>query len=520
MRNKIVLIGICGFLQVVRADFVPIALTPESYNYDVVVEKTAPGPVIAATTASMDDGTNNTGFSWYEKGYNLDLLSSGLPKAGAVFNSEARMDHVYQSPPDYRSNNAVLVDVDVRAGTLVANVPAAYAKLSVLTSSAGGDGTIGYKVHHQDGSVETGSFVSPSWLGPNGQALTTYGRVEVQVFGFAGVREQYPRMYSCDVALTNIYSPVASVDFAWMSGAAHTIIFALSGATTSTGDFLPIAVTGYNYDMVVEATAGRPVRVATATTATMEAGSANIGRTWYEQGYLPTAPDSGLPAPGSVLTNLSAPDHFYLLPPTYKENNAMLVDATTGQGTLTPAKAAAWPTLSVLCAASGGPTTNHCRIEHADGTFEMQNLIVPDWLRSGPAAYAAQGRINIDTRFPDLPNGGAPRLFGVDLELANVLSPVTNVVVGFAGGTGPDPHTMILAISGQSASAATTPRLSISCDATGLLHLTTSGAGRLQSTSQLQGTNTVWADEGPISSSTTVTRTPDSPVRFFRIRAQ
>jgi hypothetical protein len=519
MRHKIVLIGICGFLQVVRADFVPIALTPESYNCDLVVEKTAPGPVIAVTTASMDSGTNNTGFSWYEKGYNLDSKSTGLPKAGVIFNSEARMDHLYQCPPDYRSNNAVLIDADVPAGTFVSIVPAAYVKLSVLTSSGGGDGAIGYKVHHLDGSVETGSLVSPNWLGPNGQALTTYGRVEVQVFGFAGLLEQYPRMYSCDFALTNIYDPVTSIDFTWMGSATHTMIFALSGASTAAADFLPIAVTGYNYDMVVEATASRPTSLTIATTSTMEAGSANIGRTWYEKGYLPTAPDSGLPVGGSILTNSSAPDHCYLLPQTYKGNDAILVDATTAQATLTPAKAAAWPALSVLCAASGGPTTNHLRIEHADGTAELQTLVVPDWLGSAPAAYAVQGRINVDNRFPDLPSGGAPRLFGVDIALANSVSPMTSMDVSFGAGAGPNPHTMILAISGETGTP-TTPWLTIACDSAGLLHLIASAPGRLQSTSQLQGTNTAWADEGPISGSMTITGTPDSPVRFFRIRAQ
>src|SRR5580765_2635883 len=55
---------ICAFQ--VRADFNPIALTSSSFNADVVVERTSPGPIGRAPNASMDGGTNNSGASWYE----------------------------------------------------------------------------------------------------------------------------------------------------------------------------------------------------------------------------------------------------------------------------------------------------------------------------------------------------------------------------------------------------------------------------------------------------------------------
>jgi hypothetical protein len=45
-------------IGIARADFVPIALTSSSYNQDVVVENTAPVPVVAGgyTTTSVDNG--------------------------------------------------------------------------------------------------------------------------------------------------------------------------------------------------------------------------------------------------------------------------------------------------------------------------------------------------------------------------------------------------------------------------------------------------------------------------------
>ena len=42
---------ICAALQ---AQFTPLALTPDSFNYDLVVERTAPTPIVPVTTATME----------------------------------------------------------------------------------------------------------------------------------------------------------------------------------------------------------------------------------------------------------------------------------------------------------------------------------------------------------------------------------------------------------------------------------------------------------------------------------
>ena len=46
-----------------HAQFTAIPLTPESFNHDIVVERTAPRPVRPVTTASVEAGLGNTGFS-------------------------------------------------------------------------------------------------------------------------------------------------------------------------------------------------------------------------------------------------------------------------------------------------------------------------------------------------------------------------------------------------------------------------------------------------------------------------
>src|SRR5262249_19012229 len=126
------------------------------------------------------------------------------------------------------------------------------------------------------------------------------GRIDIDSFGI-DFPISNPRLYSIDITLSNGVSPVTSVDFNYSSGAGHAAIMALSGSTG--GNFNPISITGYNRDIVIEATAGKTGVLATSTTASMDSGTANTQFTWYEKGYIPTVPTSGLPAAGSIITN-------------------------------------------------------------------------------------------------------------------------------------------------------------------------------------------------------------------------
>src|SRR6266481_7522280 len=91
----LLILGAFFFESLGRADFVPLPLTSGSFNQDIVVENTASAPVISGgyTTASMDSGTGNTSTSWYEQGYNLTNLTSGLPTAGSTFTNQNAANH-------------------------------------------------------------------------------------------------------------------------------------------------------------------------------------------------------------------------------------------------------------------------------------------------------------------------------------------------------------------------------------------------------------------------------------------
>jgi predicted alpha-1,6-mannanase (GH76 family) len=434
---------------VARGDFAPIALTAGSFNQDMVVENTAPAPLVAGgyTTASLDSGTGNSGTSWYEVGYNTANPTTGLPAAGTSFTHQNAPDHQFRMAPSYRTNNGVLIDSVVTNATLTLVSPGVFTRLSLLES--GGHNGVGfnYVVHHLNGSSEAGSGTIPDWFSGAAPAWTANGRVDVGTFAFSNVAGNNPRLYALDITLTIPTSAVTSIDFSYASGSGAGVIMALSGSTG--GVFTPIAVGGYNEDLVVEASAGVPGALAGVSTATMDAGTANTGNTWFEAGYVRSATNCGLPGAGSTLTNLSAADHRYVLAPSYAGNNVILVTSNAPTASITPVVAGNYAGLSFLMAAGNGPVTVGCAIRYANGSVQNSSFSAPDWMTKSPIAFIANGRVNVSSKTVNTINGNNPRLYAADVALSNPASAVTNITLtwqsGSAGG-----NAVVFAVSGGS----------------------------------------------------------------------
>ena len=429
-----------------QAAFTPIPLTSQSYNQDVVVEKTAPAPAIGGgyTSASMDSGTNNTGTSWYEQGYNTASPTTGLPPAGSTFAHQSLANHQYTMAPSYTANNAVLLDSNVTSATLTLTSPTAYTQLSFLESGGHNGVVFNYTVHHLNGTTDSGSGSIPDWFSGANPAWTANGRVDVGTFALSNVNLNNPRLYSIDVTLPNATSPVTSIDFRYVSGGGDGAIMAVSGATA--GVFNPILVTGYNQDIVVEAAAGQPGSLTGVTTATVDAGTNNTANTFYEQGYVITTPATGLPSAGSTITNLSASDHRYTLAPSYTANNAVLLSSNTPTASIIPSAPTGYSVLSFLMTAGNGPVTVGCTFRYSNGISSSNYFITPDWFNKSPVAYVANGRVNVSTKTVNSVNGNNPRLYAADVPLFTSL-PVTNITLTFAAG-GTTATVVIFAVSG------------------------------------------------------------------------
>ncbi len=201
--------------------------------------------------------------------------------------------------------------------------------------------------------------------------------------------------------------------------AALAILVTTSGHWQTMAGFVPITVTGYNQDVVVEAGAVNDptTHYANAVTASMDTGTTKTFFTWYESG-LPGGTGGGLPVAG-VFTSLADPAAQFQLSP-YTGLNALFLDAATTTGTLTLATPAQYAALSFLTSSALGSATSPVlalTINFSDGTAPLTGLsvITPDWFDNSPAALFAQGRVRVDTGAFDSVGNDNPRMYQENL---------------------------------------------------------------------------------------------------------
>jgi hypothetical protein len=177
----------------------------------------------------------------------------------------------------------------------------------------------------------------------------------------------------------------------------------------------------------------------------MDTGTENKDSTWYEIGYNPDAPATGLPAHGSTFVSETLPDHFYTMAPDYTAANAVLIDSEVLGGALTLKAPSIFSKLSFLTAAGNGAVTVGYAIRYADGAMERGTFVAPDWFSDKQAAFVANGRHNDYPNNCEAVNSGFPRLFAADAELAKSNSPITQIQFFHVSGPG---HAAIFAVSG------------------------------------------------------------------------
>ena len=68
------------------------------------------GSSLDGVTATVDGGTNRTGFTWFEQGAYPADPSRGLPAAGSTFASQADANTSYTMAASFAANNAVLLN--------------------------------------------------------------------------------------------------------------------------------------------------------------------------------------------------------------------------------------------------------------------------------------------------------------------------------------------------------------------------------------------------------------------------
>jgi glucuronoarabinoxylan endo-1,4-beta-xylanase len=431
--------------SVVRADFNPVQLTPESYSFDVVVESNAPAALPYCLSATQDGGTSKGGLTWYERGfYRSPYQITGLPEHGQTFTNLSNPNIHFSMPPDYSTNNCLLVDFALTSGTLALVPMTTVTNLSILGASGGAIGSVNYTVTHADATTETGTLTYAHWSSGPDPAWTANGRVSAQ--GDLVAATGSGRLYATNITVSDV-SPVASITFTYHSGG-HVGIFAVSGNASGLS-WTPISITGFNQKVIVPNSF--------PLTATMDQGTNTtfnpVLNTWYERGYVPGYPSSGLPPAGSTFGSRSQPTHYYQLG-NYKTNNAVLIDRAHRSANLTPTTPVAWSFLALV--ASGGNILagyqmhNFCIVQHADGTSETNQFIGYDWYEESVPeliAWQAGGRVNMANRTINSLGTANPKLFENYIPLTNTTSPVTNIVVGYNSAPFANATTCVLGVS-------------------------------------------------------------------------
>lgn len=432
-------------------DFIPLAVS--GFNKDIVVEATA--PVVGFTkgaTFSMDGGPLNNANTWYEQGFNRTSPTTGIPHPGTTVSGN---NHTFTMPGSYTANDVVALAPSAgwSNATITLTAPASYTSLSFLASSGNGGQLINVTIHHSADPDETTSVTVGDWFNGANPIITAAGRYTEETMGYDSVGSGNPRIYGNDFSVAGL-SPVTSIDLNF-AGTGSTMIFALAGSTG--GNFNPVAMSGYNADGIVEASlpdSNFPYPLTTATTASMDGGTNNTGNTWYEQGYYPAMPTSGLPAAGSTITSIGLPDHHYQLPGSWAANNAIYVDSAHTNADLAIVSPHSYFALSFLNACANGSVTNAAIMQYADGTTESNFFVGGDWFNGTPFAYSSHGRVNLNNQTINADDGRSgtpnPRLYEAQFLLGNTFgTAVTNIHLQFLGAVNPTSgRIVIMAVSG------------------------------------------------------------------------
>jgi hypothetical protein len=227
----------------------------------------------------------------------------------------------------------------------------------------------------------------------------------------------------------------------------------LLGVTMATlgwsADMTPLALTGFNRDVVIESTASGP-----PYTGFAERLNPTENNVFYESG-LP-GKIYGLPVSGSFVSAVGDNTTFQFQP--YTANNALVLSSDTGltEGTLTLTAPETFGRIAIVANSASGGGAASVTLNFADGTSFATSYNAPDWFNQ--SGFALQGTERIDLISGNTSGGATnPRFYQTSLDLVALLGagnkPIASITFGKVLTAG---ATAVYAVSGEIAPPAPT----------------------------------------------------------------
>src|SRR5580658_1749204 len=145
-----------------QAAFNPIALTPSSYTFGIVVPSNYVPPYPSCVSAFAGSGLSFSDNTFYEQGLaarpGQPGYNSGIPPHNSVFTNINDPNMTFLMPPDYTTNNDLIVYSAITSGVLTFSNATAASSLAILCMDGNGAMTLNYIITHSDTTTETGTI--------------------------------------------------------------------------------------------------------------------------------------------------------------------------------------------------------------------------------------------------------------------------------------------------------------------------------------------------------------------------